>query len=206
MAQTRRAAKVAADSKEAEENPVETGLKILERGVVYFFTRGRVNVDDPESMADIARSYLILRPVPADQDFGGAPLSGAKTARVLVLPRKTLPRRRGDRMMAFVDRADATMAELKDEFLEGTEYETKTAGTRRIPAATPVGEGVYAMTSTGKESHLCYILTLPTDRGELQDQFGLASRGSFIISTKNPRFPGPQSARLPKLPGYPERY
>jgi hypothetical protein len=180
-----------------------TAAKILERGIIYFFTRGRVEVNDPQSMADIARSYLILRPVPAKKEFG---TSSAKKVRIFVLPRKTLPKKRGERMMAFIEKAGASVNELKEDFLQGSEYETKTVGKRHIPPATPVGEGVYAMTGTGGDSHLCYLLTLPPEPGPLQYEFGLASRGSFIISTKNPHFPGPASARLPQAPDYPKRY
>jgi len=191
-----------------EESQPSLAVKILEKGIVYFFTRGRVNVDEPQSIVDIARSYLILRPVPPEETFGGSSpnLDGAKRARILVLPRKTLPKKRGERMMAFVDRAGESVAELGEDFLQGAEYETKTVGTSHVPPATPVGEGVYAMTATGRDSHLCYILTLPSEPGALQDEFGLASRGSFIISTKNPQFPGPRSARLPRAPEYPKRY
>lgn len=38
---------------------------VLEKGVIYFFTRGRVGVEDPDSVQDIARSYFVLRPLAA---------------------------------------------------------------------------------------------------------------------------------------------
>jgi hypothetical protein len=49
-----------------------------------------------------------------------------------------------------------------------------------------------------------YLLTLPEELGEVQKEMGLKEKGSFIINTKNPQFPGPASARLPKDPEYPK--
>ncbi|KAL2175493.1 uncharacterized protein P884DRAFT_312429 [Thermothelomyces heterothallicus CBS 202.75] len=198
----------------------DTPSSILEKGVIYFFFRGRVNVDDPSSVSDIARTYIVLRPIDRDADLngekeGGAPLGEAAKARLLLLPKKTLPRTGRDRWVAFVEKAGASLDQLRDEFLAASgDYETKTAGTRHVPAATPVGEGVYAITTTGRASHLVYLLTLPhpgsgsgsgsSQLGEIQRELGLKERGSFIISTKNPEYPGPANARLPKGPDYPK--
>jgi hypothetical protein len=104
--------------------------------------------------------------------------------------------------ITWVEKTKVSSEELKEEFLGSSQYETKTVGTRHNPAATPVGEGVYAITSTGHESHLAYMLTLPQDLGEVQSKLGLRRRGSFIISTRNPKYPGPSNASLPKGPEY----
>jgi hypothetical protein len=123
---------------------------------------------------------------------------------VCVIPKKVLPQSGRDRWTAFVEKSGASFERLKGEFLASSEYETKTAGTRHTPSATPIGEGVYAITSTGRDSHLVYLLTLPEELGEVQKEMGLKEKGSFIINTKNPQFPGPASARLPKDPEYPK--
>jgi len=198
-------------AEEADEPPTEPAAggdsakqasNFLEKGVIYFFTRGRVEVDDPKSLDDIARSYMILRPVPADADLSS--LDAAATCRLLAIPKKTLPRRGGERWIAFVEKADASVASLKESFLAGSEYETKTAGTRHVPPATPVGEGVYALTTTEQASHLAYILTIPEALGEVQKTMGLRERGSFIVSTRNPAFPAPPSARIAGQVEYPK--
>jgi hypothetical protein len=178
---------------------------ILEKGIIYFFIRGRVGVEEPEGVGDVARSYMILRPIPRDSQLGHAKLKDAGNCRLLALPKKVLPRSGRDRFVAFVEKSAATLDELKDKFLAGSDYETKTMGTRHSPAADPVGEGVYALTSTGRDTHLAYILTVPAeaDFGKLQKQLGLKERGSFIISTRNPKYPAPAGARLPEGPTYP---
>src|SRR5690606_14979708 len=48
-----------------------TPSSILEKGVIYFFFRGRVNIDDPSSVADIARTYIVLRPIDREADLKG---------------------------------------------------------------------------------------------------------------------------------------
>ncbi|KAK5995483.1 hypothetical protein PT974_03891 [Cladobotryum mycophilum] len=183
----------------------EVPSNILEKGIIYFFIRGRVNIEKPESVNDIRRSYIILRPIAKDAKLGKGPIGDAGNTRLLALPKKVLPSTGRDRFMAFVEKSGASYDELKGRFLAGEDYETKTAGTRHTPAATPVGEGVYAMTTTGRESHLTYMLTLPEELDEVQDKLGLKEKGSFILSTKNPKYPGPSYARLPKNPDYPKK-
>lgn len=189
---------------------------ILEKGIIYFFVRARVTdadapqqSDAPGSAAEVARAYMILRPLDVD--------SHNATARLLAVPKKTLPTRGGQRLIAFVEKAGADFSALRDEFLAGGERETKTRGTRHVPAATPVARGVYAITTTGGgESHLAYMLTLPRGGegeeggeepalGEVQKSMGLRDRASWIISTRNPAFPPPERA-VPQQPEYPKEY
>jgi len=158
----------------------------------------------PHKTDDIARTYFLLRPLEKDAALGAGPVGDAGNARLLALPKKVLPRSGRERYMAFVEKAGVGFADLRDEFLAGNEYETKTRGTRHTPAAAPAGEGVYAITSTGRESHLAYILTLPEELGEVQKGIGLRERGSWIISTRNPEFAPPKGASLPKGPEYPK--
>ncbi|KAH6890647.1 hypothetical protein B0T10DRAFT_596796 [Thelonectria olida] len=174
----------------------------MEKGLVYFFIRGRVNINEPESVTDIARSFMLLRPLPKDARLGKGPIADAGNTRVIALPKKVFPTSPKDRFMAFVNMTDASYEKVKDDFLASTDYVTKTAGSRHTPQATPIAEGVYAMTSTGRESHFAYMLTLPEKLDEVQKELGLKKQGSFIVSTKNPKYPGPANARLPKGPEF----
>lgn len=187
-----------------EEEGVEPPSNVLEKGIIYFFFRRRVGIEDPHSVADIARSYIILRPVPADAKLGDGAVGDAGNSRLCALPKKVLPKSGRDRFLAFVEKASASFTDLKTGFLAASDHTTKTAGTRHTPAATPAGEGVYTITSTGRESHLAYMLTLPEQLGEVQRAIGLKEKGSFIISTKNPAYPGPANAQLGDAPAYPE--
>ena len=76
--------------------------------------------------------------------------------------------------------------------------------TSHTPAATPFAEGVYAITSTGRESHLAYQITVPEKIGEIQTELGLNEKGSYVLSVKNPNAPGPANATLDDPAEYPE--
>ena len=162
---------------------------ILEKGVIYFFFRSRVNVDDPQDVNDVARSFLLMRPIPLDAKLGDGPIGDEKNCRLLALPKKVLPKSGKDRFVTFVEKFNTSFAELKDDFLTGSEYETKTQGTRHTAPVTPLAEGIYAITSSGRDSHLAYIINIPSELGEVQKDFGLKERGSFVASVKNPDQP-----------------
>jgi len=70
--------------------------------------------------------------------------------------------------------------------------------------ALPVGEGVYAITKSDNErqSHFVYTLTIPEKPSELQEDFGLKEKGSFIISVRNPQMPAPPNAAIPEPAEY----
>lgn len=189
-------------SKEREES---TPSSILEKGIIYFFFRGRVGIDEPSDVDDIARSYIILRPLPHGAKLGDGPIGDDGHNRMLALPKKVLPVSPKDRFMVFVEKANASIEDIKNS-LSASDYMTKTAGSRHTPAAAPIGEGVYAITSTGRENHLAYILTLPSEIGEVQEEVGLKARGSFITSAKNPTTAAPRGANLPKGAEYPKEY
>lgn len=146
----------------------------------------------------------VLRPMDPDAKLGEGPIGDAGNARLLAVPKKRLPRSGRERWIALVEKTDASFRTLRDGFLASSDYETKTAGHRHAPAATPVGEGVYAVTAAGRASHLAYVLTLPADLGEVQQELGLRERGSFVVSTRNPQYAAPGGVSLPDGPEYPE--
>lgn len=179
---------------------------VLEKGILYFFFRPRVNIDHPEEVDDIARTYIILRPMAADAGLGSGPIGDAGNSRVLAVPKKTLPQSGRERYMVFVNRTGTSFETLKNEFLEGEKRETKTRGTTTVPEAVPAAEGVYLLTSNGRESHLAYAITRPKELGEVQQDLGLKKQGSFILSTRNPKFPAPNNAQLPEGPEFSQEY
>ncbi|KIW75045.1 hypothetical protein Z517_11816 [Fonsecaea pedrosoi CBS 271.37] len=201
------------EAKPAETNgdAVEPGAReddvpssILEKGIIYFFFRARVNVDHAEDIKDVARSYMVMRPIPLDAKLGDGPIGDEGNCRLLAVPKKVLPKSGKDRFVTFVEKCKTSFAELKESFMAGSEYETKTAGTRHIPPVTPLAEGVYAITSTGRESHLAYIVNIPSEIGEIQKDFGLKQRGSFVTSIKNPEQPPLGNQNVPQGPKYPQ--
>lgn len=180
---------------------------ILEKGIIYFFTRGRVGVEDPDSPKDLQRSYFVLRPLPPGGKITDGTVQDVSNNRLIALPKKVWPKSGRDRFMSFVEKAGTSMITLKDEFFQGSEYSTKTVGTRHTPAVTPIGEGVYAISSTGSgrtTTHLSYMLTVPQEIGDVQEDVGLSDQGSWVLSTKNPESSSPANASLPQGPDYPK--
>ncbi|KAI2640277.1 hypothetical protein GGS21DRAFT_548439 [Xylaria nigripes] len=177
---------------------------ILEKGIIYFFFRGRVNIKEPSDVGEIQRSYMILRPLEKDAKLEEGTVQDSGNNRLIAVPKKVFPRSGKDRWIAFVEKSKTTLETLKEQFLSSFDYETKTAGTRHTPAATPAAEGIYAITTTGRESHLAYMITLPSELGEVQEELGLREKGSFIISTRNPQYEAPRGTALPKGPDYPK--
>jgi hypothetical protein len=112
---------------EDEKREAAIPSSILEKGIIYFFFRGRVGVEDPQGIEDVARSYIVLRPLPIGAKLGEGPLEDSGNARLLALPKKTLPKSHKDRFLAFVERPNAFIKDLRDQFA-GNEYVTKTKG------------------------------------------------------------------------------
>jgi hypothetical protein len=182
---------------------------ILEKGIIYFFTRGRVGTDNPDSVQDLQRSFMVMHPLPAGAKITDGTVQEMNNLRLLALPKKVWPKGPNDKFMSFVEKAGTSMAELKDDFFKGSEYSTKTTGTNHTPNVSLVGEGVYAFTNTGGgrgAAHLVYMLTVPSSLGEVQQDIGLKEKGSFVISLKNPEAPGPANAQLPQKPDWPKEF
>ncbi|GME39919.1 uncharacterized protein LTHEOB_2015 [Neofusicoccum parvum] len=177
---------------------------ILEKGIIYFFIRSRVGVEDPEGAEDLQRTFFVLRPLPKEAKLGDGAIEDSENNRLFALPKKVFPKSSSDRFMAFVEKGKTTMKNLKETFFAGSEYETKTQGTRVVPSATPVGEGVYALTENGGSSHLVYMLTIPSEIGEVQQELGLREKASYVMSAKNPERKGPASAQLDQNPDLPK--
>jgi hypothetical protein len=178
----------------------------VESGIIYFFTRARVNTEHPQSVKDIQRSFFVLRPISQDETLENALKKDPQSNRLFALPKKVFPRRSQDRAMAFVEKGQVSINELKKSFLPGSEHDTKTRGVQYQPPALPVAEGVYSITTVGRTSFLTYMLTIPEQLDEVQSDLGLQESGSFIISVKNPERPGPASVRLSQSPKYPKEY
>jgi len=114
---------VVTDEKREESMP----STILEKGIIYFFFRGRVGVDEPQGLQDVARSYIVLRPLPLGAKIGSGPLEDSGNSRLLALPKKMLPKSHKDRFLTFVEKVPTSIKDLREQF-SGNEYATQTVG------------------------------------------------------------------------------
>jgi hypothetical protein len=188
---------------ESSQREKQVPSNILEKGVIYFFTRNRVGIEDSDSVGDLQRTFFVLRPMPTGAKLGDGALADDNNNRLFALPKKVFPKSHNDRFMAFVEKANTTIKDLKESFFSADQYETKTQGTRRTEPVAPIAEGVYAITRTeDRTTHLVYSTTIPSELGEVQEDLGIKDQGSFIISVKNPERSGPASAQLPQKPDF----
>ncbi|KAL1310860.1 hypothetical protein AAFC00_001092 [Neodothiora populina] len=192
----------------SDERAAAMPSNILEKGIIYFFTRGRVGIEDPGSVLDLQRSHFVLRPLAPGAALKDGTIDDIKNNRLLALPKKVWPKGPQDKFMVFVEKGKTSMEDLKENFFQGSEYDTKTVGTRQTPPVTPIAEGVYAITKAGNrdETHLSYMVTIPRDPGEMQEDIGIGSKGSFVLSLKNPTVKGPAYTSLDAGPGFPQEF
>ncbi|TKA77769.1 hypothetical protein B0A55_04686 [Friedmanniomyces simplex] len=205
-AQTTNGTHEAAIEEDKEREKVQPS-NVMEKGIIYFFTRGRVGMEHPEDVQDLQRSYMVLRPLPSGGKVTDGVIQDVSNNRLIAVPKKVWPKSGRDRFMAFVEKAGVSMETLKEEFFQGSSYSTKTTGTRHTPEVTPIGEGVYAITYTGSgrtTNHLSYMLTIPQEIGQVQKDVGIAEKGSFVLSAKNPNAKQPSYAALPQSPDFPK--
>ncbi|KAE9977465.1 hypothetical protein EG328_002051 [Venturia inaequalis] len=191
---------------ESAEREKQVASNIIEKGIIYFFTRSRVGIEEPENVQDLQRTFFVMRPLPTGAKLGDAAVPDTEQNRLVALPKKVFPKGENDRFMAFIEKSKVSMKTLKEEFFQGSEYETQTLGTRHNSPVTPIGEGVYALTEVGNSTHLAYVLTIPEKPEQVQDDLGLREKGSFVISLKNPTRKGPANATLDEKPDYPQKF
>jgi hypothetical protein len=159
--------------------PTTEAVETLERGTIAFFYRPRVEEHEPRSVADLQRLYVLLAP----RDRG--------KLRLIVIGRKVLPepKARGhQRFWGFVE-AVAAKPEAMADALKAQVYETKTRGTRHLPAARPAASGAYRLLRHGDHVHLAYALARPERPGEVQRALHLEHEASYILAVANPQRP-----------------
>ncbi len=177
----------------ARHRPYSAKEEVVEQGDIFFFYRPRVETDHAESVADVQRFYMALKP-------NNGPF------RLTVVGRKRLPDvERHERTWGFVDMVTDSAREIEQELRE-QHYQTRTRGARTLPAARPAGEGGYAMLRLGRNIHLTYELELPRRPGEVQRELNIPLQGAFVLSIKNPDLPAPPGVGLrePEEAHYPE--
>lgn len=101
---------------ESSQREKDMPSNILEKGLIYFFTRNRVGIDDAESVGDLQRTFFVLRPLPTGAKLGDGTIPDLKNNRLFALPKKVFPKSHNDRFMAFVEKANTTIQDLKDNF------------------------------------------------------------------------------------------
>jgi hypothetical protein len=188
-------------AKDNNRNNIEP--EILEQGDIYFFYRPKKGAEEVKGIKDIRRFFMVTAP----ERTKDTKENGDKNQfyRLFVIGKKSLPEirkseaRASERYWArvggiFKDANELTKELLSDEFRKGD-------------AARPVGEGKYAIVRYHQHAELAYILEMPEQPGEAQNELGIQKEASYVISVINPKkIPAP-TAGYPSTeepPKYPE--
>ncbi|KAM0789160.1 hypothetical protein ACM66B_000009 [Microbotryomycetes sp. NB124-2] len=189
----------------------------LEHGHIYFVYKPRVQVEQIDSIDDVAHLHVILVPSHLDNSY-----------RLLTIGRKYLPKRTEGQKQKQSDICWGKVLEVSDslghlrETLGEREYETKTQGTRHVGPGRVAGSGVYLLYSAKAsdapkntqnasalyQTYLAYAISVPHDLGEVQDALHIEREGAFQLQVKNPAAPStnPRVRDQPadKQPKYPK--
>src|SRR5919198_4272589 len=161
--------------------------QVLEQGDIYFFYRPKKDAQEVKGIEDVRRFFMVTAPEEEREQNDKSQLY-----RLFVIRKKSLPEirkteaRSSERYWArvggiFKDPQELTKELFSDEFRKGD-------------AARPVGEGKYAIVK--RQNHaaeLAYILEMPKEPGEAQQELGIEKEASYIISVINPRKPAASS-------------
>ena len=155
--------------------------EILEQGDIYFFYRPKKGAKEVKGIEDVRRFFMVTAP------------EEGQLYRLFVIGKKSLPEvrkteaRASERYWArvggiFKDANELTKELSSDEFRKGD-------------AARPVGEGKYAIVKHQNHTELVYVLEMPKEPGEAQQELGIEKEASYVISVINPKIP-----KSPNLP------
>ena len=86
---------------DVEERAEDMPPSMIEKGLIYFFIRPRVNITNPHAVEDVARTYIVLRPLPLTAKLTDDSMLATESSknRILALPKKVLPAGGQDRFM-----------------------------------------------------------------------------------------------------------
>jgi hypothetical protein len=181
--------------------------QVLEQGDIYFFYRPKKDAQEVKGVEDVRRFFMVTAP----EEERGEEVDNNKNQpyRLFVIGKKSLPKirkteaRSSERYWArvggiFKDPNELTKELFSDEFRKGDR-------------ARPVGEGKYAIVKRQNHAELAYILEMPKEPGEAQQELGIEKEASYVISVINPRKPAASSVaeggKYPsteEIPAYPE--
>ena len=159
-----------------EPAPVE----VLEQGEIAFLATPRVRPRDaradPPHPREVQHFYLLLSP------------NRKALYRRLRVGKNRLPEGARQRFWACIDRVGGSIEEVAGD-LAGFEYDTKTRGSRRQPAARALAEGTYALVRHGDHAHFTYVVHDPCAPPEVLRALRIEPRASYVVAAFNPAAP-----------------
>lgn len=141
----------------------DVNIELLEQGDIYFFFKPKKDVDEANSLEDIARFYFVLQP----KD---------KPNRFIVMGGKQMP--------TVYDGGKKSWGIIQK--VGGRGYFAAKKGKVRKTSARPAGEGIYALVKHDDHIHLAYSLELPKRLGQVQKTLNIYREGNYIFIVRHP--------------------
>ncbi|CAG8499682.1 22177_t:CDS:2 [Cetraspora pellucida] len=191
------------DTEKKDELAMKISVNTLEKGHVLFLYRPKLGVDNPKSIDDVQRMYMVLIPYLVRPSLDKDPVSSfaqklstgnldvetdanadnqsiGKT-RVIIVGKKKLPEiNKHECFWGFVDQAFNNLDDIKKFF----------------DPSDPQGRGVYNIVEHNNRTHLAYVLEVPEDPFQLQLEFNVGKKGSYALTVKNPDVANPRNVGL----------
>jgi hypothetical protein len=186
-------------NQQEKQKQVNDNNEILEQGDIYFFYRPKKAAEEVKGIEDVRRFFMVTAPEENSNSNNKSPLY-----RLFVIGKKSLPEVRKTEARA----SERYWARVGGIFTDATELtkELSSDELRKGDAARPVGEGKYASVKHHQNhTELAYVLEMPREPGEAQQELGIEKEASYVISVINPKIP--KSSNLPTTeepPQYPQ--
>ena len=175
---------------QVKDNNNGNRTEILEQGDIYFFYRPKKGAEEVRGIEDVRRFFMVTAPEEQENNS-----KKNRLYRLFIIGKKSLPEIRETEARAsekywarvagiFKDPNEPTKELLSDEFRKGD-------------AARPVGEGKYAIVKHQNHAELAYILEMPNEPGEAQNELGIEKEASYVILVINPKVPRSSVGSLP---------
>lgn len=153
---------------------MSNATKILAKGDLYIFYRPKVETEDPSSLKDVQRFFMVLKFKKETQYI------------VIALGKKKFPNEATNRVeFAFVEHIAKDHNELL-EHLNEKNYSTLTQGDRHQPSARAIGEGKFLFARHANLASFDYELH-PQEIKESQAAFNIAQKAHYLVHVKNPK-------------------
>jgi hypothetical protein len=152
---------------------MEKEIKIVERGIIYFFCRPKVHGEHDREKG-VQRFFLVLRPQQSEKYY------------LIIIGKKQLPQEKGEKYFGFLEAVKKNKDDLLQSLTE-KHYETATRSKRVLPVSHCLGIGKFLIVSHNGHTHFFYQLTTPSQLKSTQKEFNLQKEGNYLISVKNPQ-------------------
>lgn len=166
---------------------MDTDLKILETGDIYFYVRPFINREVVKDQSDAEQFFFILK----DRE--------RPHYRVLTIPSEHMPSStdKEERSLAtYVERVSSDFGPI-ELVINGEHFTPKDAKPHLLAQAKQLADGKYCLLFHNEVIHFAYLLEHPLHYKEFQFAFDLANYNHYLLAIENPLSPRLRTTIVP---------